>query len=138
MPDDNQDAKRAAYQAWADRMKNKKADQQTDAPSETAAPAASYWSTDALFRGSQWETEQQTSRDVEQAGKDAEITRLLAMFGLPRTASYSDVTAVYRKFAKEVHPDLHTDKTTRTQASKIEKMVEINQAYDKLERLLNG
>jgi len=127
-----------AYQAWFDRMRNKRASAPSPAPDPSAgnAPnaAGGYWSTDNLFRDS----ELQAERDSEERARRGEIASLLARLGLGPDASWADVNAAYKRLAKEHHPDRNIDKTTRTSQHHLEEMMELNRVHRTLRSLMAG
>lgn len=54
------------------------------------------------------------------------------VLGVPETASDEEIKKAYRKLAKKYHPDNYTDNPLKDVAS--EKMKEINEAYDTIQR----
>jgi DnaJ-domain-containing protein 1 len=113
-------------QAWAQRMKDKRAARQAEA----AGPAepTSYWTTDALFEESRQvaEDERLTARTVEAR------TALLATFGLSPSATPSEVTQAFHELAKLHHPDRYALASPEVQAHHSEAMIRINDAYKAL------
>ena len=56
-----------------------------------------------------------------------------SILGIPRTATDDEVKAAYRNLARKYHPDNYTDDNPLKDLAK-EKMQEINNAYDEIQR----
>ena len=147
---DEEDPERAAqYAAWAERMRTKRAAAKAriaadaasgstgpDGPASGAAASGgpTYWTTDALFAESRRVEEQ------ELVGRPdpAVVRELLAVLDLRDGADPDQLTAAYRRLAKEHHPDrfVHADDATRRFHE--ERMLEVNRAYRHLRELHAG
>ncbi|MBI2706691.1 MAG: J domain-containing protein [Actinobacteria bacterium] len=135
MPGDDDPERKAAYEAWAARLRTKKHDEQQTASSETTPDppdTSGYWSTESLFRDSELAREHADEAQRRQAHVDQLLTKL----DLPPGSSLKDCSERVKQLAREVHPDMNLDKSTRTGRVQLDKMVEINAAYDELKRLL--
>ena len=145
---DEEDPERAAqYAAWAERMRTKRAATKARIAADAAAgpgTAASagdrptstgptYWTTDALFAESRRVEEQELVGRPDPMA----VRELLAVLDLRDGADPDQLTAAYRRLAKEHHPDrfVHADEATRRFHE--ERMLEVNRAYRHL-RDLNG
>jgi hypothetical protein len=122
--------KRAEYADWAERMKVKRAEK-VDRVRELSddkgdADGPTYWSADAV-----WEE----SRRLEDEGTSLVVTRVehLAVLGLGGDATQEEVVSMYRRKAKEHHPDRFPDADEATRAYHVEQMQRISSAYRALQ-----
>jgi DnaJ-domain-containing protein 1 len=120
--------KKAEYADWVERMKAKRAEK-VDSVRKLAADGtpvtegeASYWSPDAV-----WEE----SRRLQSEGGHVVASRLelLAVLGLGADATDADITASYRRQAKEHHPDRFPHADDATRALHVEQMQRLTAAY---------
>src|SRR4051812_46448325 len=133
MSDGSDPAKKAAYEAWAERMRSKKqGDKQSTAEETPSAPSSGYWSAESLYRDSELSDEH--AREEQQ--RQAHLNHLLAKLGLSPGSTLRDCSDRVKQLAREVHPDMNLDKSIRTGKVQLERMVEINAAYEELKRLL--
>lgn len=122
--------KRAEYAEWVERMKVKrieKVDRIRDLSGrDDGDDEPTYWSAEAV-----WEE----SRRLEGEGDSVVVTRqeLLAVLGLSGEATHADVVAMYRRKAKEHHPDRFPDADEATRALHIDQMQRISAAYRALQ-----
>jgi hypothetical protein len=114
-------------QAWAQRMKDKRAERQAEMRGEREQPST-YWSSDALFEESRHVAEDERLS----ANTAASRTALLATFGLGPSATLHDVTQAFHDLAKLHHPDRYAQASPEVQAHHSEAMIKINQAYKAL------
>lgn len=139
MSDADDVTKKAAYEAWAQRMRTKKHDDKrdfggrVDEPGSDATGPSGYWSAESLYRDS----ELQREHGLEEQRKQTKINSLLATLDLPPGSSLKDCSDRVKQLARQVHPDMNLDKTARSGAVQLEKMIEINAAYEELKRLLS-
>lgn len=120
----------AQYQAWAERMRTKRATAKeriraTQEPARETGErieGSGYWTTDALFAESR-----RVSADPsdERRGLD----ELLAVLDLRDGADPDQIGAAYRRLAKEHHPDRHAADDEATRAFHEARMREITLAY---------
>ena len=150
MVGDAEDEDRAAqYAAWAERMRTKRASAKARiaADQELATAAAgthppsndpTYWTTDALFAESRRVEEHEVGPQPGARPDPAAVTELLAVLDLRDGADPDQLTAAFRRLAKEHHPDryVHADEATRRFHE--ERMLEINRAYRRLRDLHPG
>jgi len=132
MSDSDDPARKAAYEAWAKRLRARTKTDADEAATDNTASTSGYWSTESLYRDSQLDRERQREQDRRRA----HINQLLATLGLPPGSSLKDCSDRVRQLAREVHPDMNMDKSTRTGKVQLERMVEINKAYEELKRAL--
>lgn len=133
MSDADDPAKKAAYEAWAERMRSKKRDdKQTEPSASQQSSTAGYWTAESLYRDSELNREHQR----EEQRRRAHIDELLATLGLSPGSTLKDCSDRVKQLAREVHPDMNIDKTIRTKGVQLDRMIEINQAYEELKRLL--
>ena len=110
-------------QAWAQRMRDKRAARQAEAAPKPKAD--NYWSADALFADSRHVAEEERlSANTREAR-----TALLASFGLGPTATLQEVTQAFHQLAKLHHPDRYALASPEVQAHHSEAMSRINSAY---------
>jgi hypothetical protein len=129
-PDD--DAKQAAYAAWAERMKTHKKSKLADLAVEgdeevgkrpTTSP---YWDTAALFSTA---PEEKPTDPALMATKD-----LLFILELPQDAAAGDLQGAFRRLAKEHHPDRWHDAPAEIRAEHEDRMALITEAHRELRR----
>jgi len=111
-------------QAWAQRMRDKRAARQAEANGE-APPASTYWSSDALYEESRHVAEEERLTANTTESRNA----LLASFGLGPSATPHDVTQAFKQLAKLHHPDRYVSSSPEVQAHHSEAMTRINSAY---------
>lgn len=115
-------------QAWAQRMRDKRAAREAAAAAEAQPDTASYWSAQALF---------EDSRHVEHeerltSSSAVHRTELLASLGLGAGATAREITDAFRSLAKLHHPDRYTHAPADVQAHHADAMARINTTYQAL------
>lgn len=126
--------RKAAYEAWAARMRSRR-DGPIGAPAEPdlePQSTAGYWSTESLFRDSELDRQ----RTLEDQKRQRHINSLLATLDLPPGSSLKDCSDRVKKLARQLHPDMNLEKSTRSGKIQLDRMVEINAAYEELKHLL--
>lgn len=129
------------YAAWAERMRTKRqatkariaADQAAADPTVPSGAAdPTYWTTDALFAESRRVVEQESTTRPD----PVVVAELLEVLDLRDGADPDQLTAAYRRAAKEHHPDRFVDADEPTRRFHEDRMLEINRAYRQLRTLL--
>jgi len=121
--------------AWADRMHAKKAankariaaHQQGHSFGDLGEDSPDYWSVDTLYA----ESERVANEEHRSARWDS-VNDLLAVLGVPPTASPDEVNAAYKALVKEHHPDRHVHAPADEQDRHAEVMRRTNQAHRRL------
>ncbi len=60
------------------------------------------------------------------------------ILGVPSTADDEKIKAAYHALARRYHPDNYVDATAEETARAVEKMKEINEAYDRIQQMRSG
>lgn len=126
-------SRQAAYQAWADRLRRSKLDeQQASAPMQEPVAANSYWSPESLFRDSELtiEKEQEAARKARE--REEQLNEALRVLGLPPGSTLDAVSKRYRALAKQLHPDVNEPTSNAT----ADRLAELSAAYDLAKELL--
>jgi DnaJ-domain-containing protein 1 len=122
-------SRQAAYQDWAERMRQKREQKQRtiretsakEQPATSSGPSQ-YWNSEALF---------EESRRVADSLEVTERTRneLLAVLGLASGATEAEVHRRYRQLAKLHHPDRFPHADDGERAFHADQMHQVNAAY---------
>ncbi len=123
----------AAYQAWADRLRRNKLEEQAAlVPEEQPATTGGYWSPESLFRDSELtiEREQEAAREARE--REDRLREALRVLGLPPDSTLESASRRYRDLAKQLHPDLHQS----APPGSVDRLAELSAAYEVVKEVL--
>jgi DnaJ-domain-containing protein 1 len=125
------------YQAWMDRMRQKREQARRMASGEPVAAEATsrtYWTTDAVY------AESKRVEEAEAATRPNpwKTRELLAVLDLREGATLDEVGLAYRRLAKQHHPDRYADADEATKEFHADRMRRINAAYRSLRTVLSA
>jgi len=136
------DDRSASYADWAQRMKDKRTNNQvkianaTDGVAwaslgESCSEPTTYWTTDALYA----ESRRVDEEELTERPNPWRVGELLAVLDLREGASSTEVALAYKHLAKAHHPDRYVAADEATQLFHSERMMSINKAYRALRQL---
>lgn len=129
---EDEKAKAARYNDWAERMRDKRmrAQEQARLIHDRTAPP-SYWNSDALYE----ESRRLDHEELHERPNPWRVSELLAVLDLRDGASPHDIGDAYRKLAKVHHPDRFVEADEEVRAFHEQKMRAIIDAYATLKTL---
>jgi DnaJ-domain-containing protein 1 len=130
-------ARAEQYQAWMDRMRQKREQTRRMAAGEADPPEATsrtYWTTDALYA----ESKRVEENEAAIRPNPWKTRELLAVLDLREGATLDEVGDAYRKLAKLHHPDRFVQADEATREFHADRMRRINAAYRSLRTVLSA
>jgi len=129
-------AKAARYNDWAERMRDKRTRNRAQAQeiqdrANGVTRDPTYWNSEALFE----ESRRVDSEELHERPNPWQVTELLAVLDLREGASPSEIGDAYRRLAKTHHPDRFVEADERTREYHEQKMREVIDAYRTLKTL---
>jgi DnaJ-domain-containing protein 1 len=129
-------AKAARYNDWAERMRDKRTRNQAQAREIQDRAAGitrdpTYWNSDALFE----ESRRVDQEELLERPNPWRVTELLAVLDLRDGASATEIGDAYRRLAKTHHPDRFIEADENTREFHEQKMREVIDAYRALKTL---
>jgi DnaJ-domain-containing protein 1 len=126
-------SRQAVYQAWAERLRRSKLEeQQAAAPAEEPVSTSSYWSPESLFRDSELMIEKEREAARKAREREEQLNEALRVLGLPPGSTLEAVSKRYRELAKQLHPDVNEPTSNAT----TDRLAELSAAYDLAKELL--
>ncbi|MCX7621389.1 MAG: J domain-containing protein [Acidimicrobiales bacterium] len=130
--------RQAAYQAWAERLRRTKLEEQRFAAppdEESDQPQSSdYWSPESLWRDSELTLAKEREAERVAQEREQQLTEALRILGLPAGSTLETVRLRYRELGEQLHADVNGD----TSGAHAEKLSEVSAAYSIAKRLLGG